>query len=138
MVADAAGIPVIPILVEGSQWGKEGRRFPDLLVDVPETLPVEGNKTIAPREVMSRVFQGVAIELSRTYFDAFLARLSKRIESEAVDGVGFGVGNNKNLTASVIDVAATFWVTHFGAECEVADWYVAAWLCSFGGEDACR
>ena len=44
-------IPVIPILVEGSTWGKETRKFPDLTLDVPESLGVEGDKAIHVRTV---------------------------------------------------------------------------------------
>ena len=80
VTAHEAGNLLVPVLVEGASWGQHGaRRFPDVSIDVPEVMtPAEG-LVIKPRAAITAMFEQVAVDLSRTYFDAFMDQLESRV-----------------------------------------------------------
>ena len=56
-------------------------QFPDIEMDCPEVMLPTPGMEIRPRPALRRLFTSVAVELSRTYFDAFLDKLTDRVES---------------------------------------------------------
>jgi hypothetical protein len=74
-----SGVDVLPVTVEGTTWGNGERVFPDAQVDVPESVEIQG-QTYYPRAAAAKAFaHAIGLEHSRSYFDAFIEKLSKRI-----------------------------------------------------------
>ena len=73
----ASSVEVLPIVVDGSSW--EARGFPDPEQDVPKEMMLEG-VSIHPRDAARVAFtHRIALEHSRTYFEAFYSRLIKSL-----------------------------------------------------------
>ena len=131
VTAHEAGNLLVPIYVEGASWGEHGaRRFPDINQDVPEVMtPTEG-MTIRPRPAIQAMFDQVSVDLSRTYFDAFMDNLEQRTRKH-LPGVKMavqarmsikpdypGAGPPARVGASV--GASMFWSESFGEKESVA------------------
>ena len=81
-----SGIDVLPVTVEGTTWGGGARVFPDVQLDVPEKVEIQG-KVYEPRAAAAKAFaHAIGLEHSRSYFDAFIDKLSKRIGPKRADG----------------------------------------------------
>ena len=74
-----SGIEVLPVTVEGTTWGNGARVFPDVQLDVPEKVEIQG-QLYEPRAAAAKAFaHAIGLEHSRSYFDAFIDKLSKRL-----------------------------------------------------------
>ena len=81
-----SGIEVLPVTVEGTTWGNGARVFPDVQLDVPEKVEIQG-QLYEPRAAAAKAFaHAIGLEHSRSYFDAFIDKLSKRIGPKRADG----------------------------------------------------
>ena len=81
-----SGIEVLPVTVEGTTWGNGSRVFPDVQLDVPEKVEIQG-QLYEPRAAAAKAFaHAIGLEHSRSYFDAFIDKLSKRIGPKRADG----------------------------------------------------
>lgn len=135
VTAHEAGNLLVPVLVEGASWGQHGaRRFPDVSIDVPEVMtPAEG-LVIKPRAAITAMFEQVAVDLSRTYFDAFMDQLESRVRKHlpatrtvassqlARLSVAPGLPGAGQPMAGAASGADAFWYTSFGDEREAVPW----------------
>lgn len=70
---------MLPVTVEGTTWGGGSRQFLDIELDVPERIEIQG-QVYEPRAAAAVAFaHAIGLEHSRSYFDAFIDKLAKRL-----------------------------------------------------------
>jgi len=86
-------------------------------MDCPEVMEPTPGMQIRPRPALRRLFANVAIDLSRTYFDAFVDKLAQRVESAG--GGNSAAGQERRMISKVAsgvedESAEGFWRSALG------------------------